>query len=186
MAETEEINLEGIRTFVLARFPDERGYLTPMVYGDIENELGVRFIQENVSKSRKNVIRGMHYQWDQPTGKLVRVLSGKVMDVVVDIREGSPTYGKWESVILSEDNNKVIWVPAGFAHGFISLEENSIMSYLNTARYNPKSDGCINPFCESINIDWGIEGKESIVSVKDKSAESFLDYKNDPKFYYGI
>jgi len=182
MKETKEINLKGIRTFEMERFFDERGYLTPLVYGDISDELGVRFIQENVSKSKKNVIRGMHYQWGDPMGKLVRVLSGSVMDVVVDIRKGSPTYGKWESIVLSEENKKCIWIPEGFAHGFVSLENDSIMGYLNTSKYNPKYDGCINPLSKELKIEWGIEEKEAILSDKDKSAISFLEYEKDPKF----
>jgi dTDP-4-dehydrorhamnose 3,5-epimerase len=182
MKETNEITLKGIRTFELPIFHDDRGYLVPFPYGELENQIGVKFIQENVSKSKKNVVRGMHYQWDEPTGKLVRVLAGKVMDVVVDIRNDSPTYGKYESIILSEANNKVIWIPEGFAHGFISLEDNSIMVYKNTSVYNPKSDGGINPFCQGININWGISIKDAILSPKDRAAQSLTEYGKNPKF----
>ena len=166
-------------------FTDERGYFCETYNVDNLKELGfaVDMVQDNQSKSQKNVIRGLHYQWDEPMGKLVRVIKGSVRDVIVDIRKYSPTYGESASFLLTEENNKQLWVPSGFAHGILSLEDNTIVSYKCSSVYNSNGESGINPFDEYLNVDWGIDKAEAIVSEKDAVAKSFLDYDRDPKFF---
>ena len=140
-------------------------------------------LQDNQSKSHKNVIRGLHYQWNNPMGKLVRVLHGAVKDVIVDVRKYSPTYGQFDSFLLSAENNKQLWVPPGFAHGILSLEDDTLVSYKCSSVYNANGESGINPFDKYLNIDWGIDKSEAIISEKDKIAQSFLDYDRNPKFF---
>jgi dTDP-4-dehydrorhamnose 3,5-epimerase len=135
----------------------------------------IDFVQENESISKINVVRGLHFQ-NPPfaQGKLVRVPYGKVIDVVVDIRQNSSTYGKYFSIELSQENGKQLWIPEGFAHGFVSLEENSILSYKCTNFYNKESEGAIvwnDPF---LQINWSIDNP--IVSEKDKVATEFSNF----------
>ena len=157
-------------------FEDERGYFfetfnKEKFVGNIENE----FVQDNESSSQKGVLRGLHFQ-NPPyaQGKLVRVIKGAVLDVVVDIRKKSSTYGQWNSIVLSEKNKTMFWVPPGFAHGFLTLENNTIFSYKCTQFYNKESEGSILWNDPILNIDWEID--EPILSEKDKIAPEFINF----------
>ena len=142
----------------------------------------VEFVQDNHSKSKKGVLRGLHYQYDPPMGKLVRVIAGSGFDVVVDIRSDSSTFGQHQSFFLSEENNRMVWVPAGFAHGFIALENNTHLCYKTDALYNSNTEGSIYPLDSELNIDWGIDIQLILLSDKDREAQSFGSYKKDTRF----
>ena len=176
--------LEGLMTIEPKFFEDDRGYFCETWNYENLKELGfdINMWQDNQSLSGKNVLRGLHYQWDKPMGKLVRVVKGSVYDVCVDIRKDSPTFGKYFKVLLSEKNKKQLWVPAGFAHGILSLEEDTIVLYKCSNVYNQKGESGVHPFDKQLDIDWGIPIEEVILSTKDREAQSFLDYKNNPKF----
>ena len=140
----------------------------------------IEFVQDNHSRSGKNVLRGLHYQIQQPQGKLVRVVSGKVFDVAVDIRKSSPTFGKWVGEILSEDNQRQLWIPKGFAHGFVVLSEFAEFLYKTTDYYAQAHERSIAWNDPAIGIDWHISGAPSL-SSKDqqgvllKDADIFTD-----------
>jgi dTDP-4-dehydrorhamnose 3,5-epimerase len=141
----------------------------------------IHFYQDNESISKKNVLRGLHFQ--QPPfaqGKLVRVVQGKVIDIAVDLRKGSPTYGKHFSVELSSENKKQFWIPEGFAHGFVALEENTIFNYKCTNYYNPESERTIQWDDADLQIDWKIS--EPIVSEKDKKGLEFSTFVSEFEF----
>lgn len=133
---------------------------------------GVRcqFVQDNHSRSRKGVLRGLHYQVKQPQGKLVRVVSGLVFDVAVDIRKSSPTFGKWVGVELSEDNHRQLWVPPCFAHGFVVLSESADFLYKITDYYAPHHERCIAWNDPAIGIDWPIDCAPSL-TAKDQAGQ---------------
>lgn len=153
---------------------DQRGHFFESYRMDKMDEAGIQvtFVQDNQSKSEKNVLRGLHFQnppFEQ--GKLIRVITGSVLDVAVDIRKNSPTYGKWHSIKLSGKNKKMFWIPPGFAHGFVSLEDNTIFTYKCTNVYNKNSEGSIRWNDPRLNIEWGIE--EPKLSEKDMKAPLF-------------
>lgn len=142
-----------------------------------------KFVQENHSISKKNVIRGLHYQWDPPMGKLVRVVKGEILDVIVDIRIASPNFGKVQKFLLSEENKKQLYVPPGFAHGFAAYGDENIVLYKCTSEYNHSGESGINPLDEMLKIDWGILKEKMIISDKDAGAKTLEAYKNEkPKF----
>lgn len=152
-------------------FADERGYFFESFQKEKFDTFGINktFLQDNESKSQKGVLRGLHYQMPPfAQGKLVRVIKGSVLDVAVDIRKLSPTFGKWVSVVLSEDNKWMCWIPEGFAHGFISLEDETIFSYKCTNIYHKPSERSILWNDSSLNISWGTESP--ILSLKDAEA----------------
>ena len=132
--------------------------------------LDLNFVQDNQSKSTKGVIRGLHFQYKMPQGKLVRVIKGEVFDVAVDLRGDSPTYGKWEGVILSEENKKQFYVPEGFAHGFLVLSDVAEFTYKYTNFYDAKDEGGILWNDLDVGIEWPVNNiNEIILSEKDKS-----------------
>lgn len=133
------------------------------------------FVQDNQSLSKKGVLRGLHFQ-NPPyaQGKLVRVIQGAVLDVAVDIRSESKTYGKWFSIELSAENNKQLWIPPGFAHGFVALEEETLFSYKCTHYYAPQSEGTIRWDDPDLNIDWSI--LPSLISEKDQMGQDFRSF----------
>ena len=131
------------------------------------------FVQDNHSKSAKNVLRGLHYQVVQPQGKLVRVVQGEVFDVAVDIRKGSKTYGQWVGEILSAENKKQFWVPPGFAHGFLTLSDTAEFLYKTTDYYASEHERCIRWDSPSISIDWPLDGRP-LLSTKDLMSNSGL------------
>jgi len=154
-------------------FGDERGFFMESWNQKAFNEAvgrEVTFVQDNHSRSAKNVLRGLHYQIQQPQGKLVRVVSGEVFDVAVDIRTGSETYGQWVGEVLSARNNRQLWVPEGFAHGFLVLSEFADFLYKATDYYAPEYERCIRWNNVAIWIDWPILSIP-IVSDKDKVGE---------------
>lgn len=147
--------------------------------------LDMTFVQDNESKSSKGVLRGLHFQRKHSQGKLVRVTKGEVFDVAVDLRIGSATYGKWEGVILSEENKKQFYIPKGFAHGFLVLSDEAVFNYKCTDFYAPEYDGGVMWNDPDINIEWPLEGIENILlSEKDKNHPSLkeLDLSQYPDF----
>jgi dTDP-4-dehydrorhamnose 3,5-epimerase len=155
-------------------FGDERGFFFESFnQAKFEAAIGrqVSFVQDNHSKSAKNVLRGLHYQIQQPQGKLVRVVQGEVFDVAVDIRKNSPTFGKWVGEILSADNKKQLWVPEGFAHGFVVLSESAEFLYKTTDYYAPEYERSILWDDPAIAVKWPILG-EPILSIKDQQAKT--------------
>jgi len=161
-------------------FPDARGFFFESYNKKNYNEAGINaeFVQDNISKSVKGTIRGLHYQVGEfAQGKLCQVISGSVLDVAVDIRSGSPTYGKHISIELTGENHKQIWIPAGFAHGFSVLSDEAIFSYKCTALYSKKDERSILYNDPALNIDWKLS--EGIVSEKDLQAGLFESIGND-------
>ncbi len=158
-------------------FIDERGYFFESYNKErfAQDGLVMNFVQDNESKSMKGVLRGLHFQKPPfAQGKLVRVVKGAVMDVAVDIRKGSPTYGQWESVVLTEDNKFMYWIPEGFAHGFVCLEDHSVFTYKCTNVYNKASEGSLRWNDPDLGIKWDIESP--ILSEKDKVSPMFNDF----------
>ena len=138
----------------------------------------VAFVQDNHSRSSKGVLRGLHYQIQQPQGKLVRVARGAVFDVAVDVRKSSPTFGKWVGVELSEDNHRQLWVPPGFAHGFLVLSETAEFLYKTTDYYAPAHERCIAWDDPDVGIDWPLEEagiNAPILSEKDRKGFGLMD-----------
>ena len=158
-------------------FGDDRGFFYESFNRkSFEAATGITtdFVQDNHSKSSKGVLRGLHYQMKQPQGKLVRVVSGEVLDVAVDIRKSSDTFGQWEGVILSAENKRQLWVPEGFAHGFIVLSEAAEFLYKTTDYYAPEYERCIRWNDTQLSIDWQYSG-DPLVSDKDAQGVSFKD-----------
>ncbi len=150
-------------------FGDERGFFFESFNGrQFEATIGraAQFVQDNHSRSAKGVLRGLHYQVQQPQGKLVRVTLGEVFDVAVDIRRSSPTFGKWVGAHLSAENKHQLWVPEGFAHGFVVLSEVAEFLYKTTDYYAPEHERCIAWNDETLNIGWPVAG-QPILSGKD-------------------
>ncbi|MBR0564523.1 dTDP-4-dehydrorhamnose 3,5-epimerase [Azoarcus sp. L1K30] len=136
--------------------------------------LEVAFVQDNHSRSARGVLRGLHYQLQQPQGKLVRVVRGAVFDVAVDVRRSSPTFGQWVGVELSEDNNRQFWVPPGFAHGFVVLSESADFLYKTTDYYAPQHERCVLWNDPALGIDWQFDG-EPLLSGKDREGRLLAD-----------
>jgi len=137
--------------------------------------LSVNFVQDNHSRSRKGVLRGLHYQVQQPQGKLVRVVSGAVFDVAVDIRVGSPTFGRWVGVELSEDNHRQLWIPPGLAHGFVVLTETADFLYKTTDYYAPAHERCLMWNDPEVGIAWPDVGEPPLLSAKDQQGHALKD-----------
>lgn len=161
-------------------FKDDRGYFFESYNKEkfLSEGIDQNFVQDNESKSMKGVLRGLHFQKPPYTqGKLVRVMQGAVLDVAVDLRKHSPTYGQWESIELTEDNKFMYWVPPGFAHGFVTLENNTVFFYKCTNVYNSASEGSLRWDDPTLNIDWG-NIKDPILSGKDKIAPLFDTFES--------
>ncbi|MBR0465543.1 dTDP-4-dehydrorhamnose 3,5-epimerase [Candidatus Saccharibacteria bacterium] len=171
--------IEGVYVIEPKVFGDERGYFME-TYSEVdfrEAGLDYTFVQDNQSSSRRGVLRGLHFQKEHPQAKLVRVLSGEVFDVAVDLREGSPTYGEWVGELLSADNHKQLMIPRGFAHGFLVVSETAEFAYKCDEFYHPEDEGGV--MYDSCGIEWPELEDELILSEKDlkhpKLAE--LDFK---------
>ncbi|MCX7875000.1 MAG: dTDP-4-dehydrorhamnose 3,5-epimerase [Melioribacteraceae bacterium] len=176
----EKTFIDGLIVIQPDVFPDERGYFFESFNKRKYESGGISFsfVQDNISKSKKGTVRGLHYQiGDYAQGKLCSVILGKVLDVAVDIRFGSPTFGKYFSIELSEENKFQLWIPPGFAHGFSVLSDEAIFSYKCTNFYNKESERAIIYNDIDLNIDWKIENP--IVSEKDLKAISFQQINND-------
>lgn len=170
-----ETRLPGCVVIEPAVFGDERGFFFETWNAGRFGEHGLptQFVQSNVSSSSRGVLRGLHYQWPNPQGKLVSVLEGEVYDVAVDIRRGSPTFGQYAGVILSAENKRQFWIPEGFAHGFAVLSERALFSYLCTATYDKAADAGVRWDDPAIAIDWPIS--DPLLSDKDANAPLLAD-----------
>ncbi|MFM6831681.1 MAG: dTDP-4-dehydrorhamnose 3,5-epimerase [Novosphingobium sp.] len=164
-----ECDIQGPLIIEPRVFGDERGF-----FFESWNEAGfaaagldLKFVQDNHSRSQKGVLRGMHFQNPGPQGKLVRVASGAVFDVAVDLRRSSPDFGKWTGVVLSAENKRMFWVPEGFAHGFLTLEDNTDFLYKCTAPYAPQFEGSLAWNDPTVGIEWPLDGIEPKLSAKD-------------------
>lgn len=170
-----ETRLPGCVVIEPAVFGDERGYFFETWNAERFGQHGLptKFVQSNVSTSAKGVLRGLHYQWPRPQGKLVSVLEGEVYDVALDIRRGSPTFGQWEAVVLSAENKKQFWIPEGFAHGFAVLSERAVFSYLCTDVYVKEADAGVRWNDADVAVDWPISNPT--LSAKDEAAPFLKD-----------
>jgi len=170
-----QMDIEGLVLITPRVFKDDRGLFFESFNQKIFDEAvgdSITFVQDNISVSKKGVVRGLHFQKPPyAQGKLVRVVKGKVIDVAVDIRKESPTYGQYVAVELSGDNHKMLWIPEGFAHGFVALEDDTIFSYKCTNFYNHQSEEAILWNDKDLNIDWKVT--TPILSEKDKLSQSF-------------
>lgn len=158
-------------------FGDDRGFFYES-FNEVKflaaANIKIRFVQDNHSKSAKNVLRGMHYQIEQAQGKLVRVVSGEVFDVAVDLRASSPTFGQWEGTYLSAENKRQMWIPPGFAHGFLVLSDSAEFLYKTTDYYAPQHERCLKWDDPTVAIDWPLQGNP-ILSEKDNKGLSFAE-----------
>ena len=157
-------------------YGDDRGFfLETFEQKRYQEMLGINlnFVQDNHSRSQKDVLRGLHFQTKNPQGKLVRVVRGKVFDVAVDIRKDSKTYGKWIGVVLSEDNKTQLWIPPGLAHGFLVLSDIADFEYKCTNYYDPTSEACLHWNDPTVNIKWAISNP--ILSEKDKLGKTLKE-----------
>jgi len=157
-------------------FGDHRGFFLETFQADRYRDIAgisLPFVQDNHSRSAKGVLRGLHFQKTKPQGKLVRVVSGEVFDVAVDIRPSSPSFGLWEGVVLSEENKRQFWVPPGFAHGFVVLSDTADFEYKCTDYYDPSDEGCLIWNDPAMAIDWPLANPT--LSAKDSTAPTFAE-----------
>jgi dTDP-4-dehydrorhamnose 3,5-epimerase len=168
--------LPGVVVLEPRVFSDERGLFLESYNERALAELGIqqRFVQDNHSSSWRNVVRGLHYQIKQPQGKLVRAVEGEILDVAVDLRRSSPTFGGWESVRLSGENKRMLWIPARFAHGFRVISEKAQVLYKATDYYAPEHERTLAWNDPDLKIEWDVEG-EPVVSAKDRRGVAFRD-----------
>ena len=181
----ETCEIEGLKVITPQVHGDARGYfMETYQYNDFkEAGVDVVFVQDNQSASKKGVLRGLHFQINHPQDKLVRVIKGEVFDVAVDLRKGSPTFGQWHGVLLSEENKKQFFVPKGFAHGFLVLSDYAEFCYKCSDFYHPGDEGGLKYNDPDIGVEWPIEeGMELIMSDRDKVWGGIKEYKET----YGI
>lgn len=180
-----ETNLSGCFVIEPSVFEDERGYFFESYsQARLEELLGYNpvFVQDNQSKSQYGVVRGLHMQiGEYSQAKLVRVLEGAVIDVAVDVRPDSPTFGQSFSIELSAENKKQLFIPRGFLHGFSVLSENATFFYKCDNFYNKESENGINPLDADLGIDWGVDFEQIVLSQKDQEAQSFSTFKSNLK-----
>jgi dTDP-4-dehydrorhamnose 3,5-epimerase len=173
-----ETQLPGVIRIEPTVHGDDRGYFMETWQAKRFGEHGIeaKFVQDNFSQSTRGTLRGLHYQIEQVQGKLVRVVHGEVFDVAVDLRKSSPTYGQWEGVVLSADNKHQLWVPPGFAHGFLVLSETAEFEYKCSDYYAPEHERAIRWDDPDIGIEWPLsEGVRPVLSSKDSAAPFFKD-----------
>lgn len=170
-----ETELPGVLLVEPATYRDERGWFRESWHLDRYREAGLpaRFVQDNVSRSHRGVLRGLHYQEPQPQGKLVSVLEGEVFDVAVDIRRGSPTFGRWVGYALSAESGRQLYVPEGFAHGFVVLSEVAVFAYRCTAYYRPEAEGTVRWDDPEVGIEWPVERPR--LSARDAAAPALAE-----------
>ena len=170
--------LKGVVLIEPEIFSDARGYFLETYNARVFAEAGIseKFVQDNQSRSNRGVLRGLHYQKEKAQGKLVRVLAGEIFDVVVDIRPDSSTFGQWSGFNLSAEEQKMIWIPRGFAHGFYTLSETAEVAYKVTEYYAPQDDRVILWSDPDLAIRWPLVG-EPVLSEKDKAGHSFRDLR---------
>ena len=158
-------------------FGDDRGFFFESFNQRAFNQvtgLDLHFVQDNHSRSARNVLRGLHYQMEQPQGKLVRVTAGEVFDVAVDIRRNSPSFGKWVGELLSAANKRQLWIPPGLAHGFLVVSESADFLYKTTDYYAPEHERCIAWDDATLAVEWPLQGAEPLLSGKDAAGKAFL------------
>jgi len=175
--EAVKTSLQDVLIFEPKVFGDTRGFFFESFNARRFAELtGITtpFVQDNHSRSQKGVLRGLHYQIRQPQGKLVRVVAGEVYDVAVDLRRSSPDFGKWTGVTLSAENKRIVWIPAGFAHGFVVLSDSAEFLYKTTDYWAPEHERCIRWNDSSLAITWPVSG-DVLVSAKDAQGVAFAD-----------
>lgn len=173
-------HLEDVVVLVGKAYEDHRGYFMEAYREDQFRELGLpgSFVQDNHSYSRKSVVRGLHFQWDPPMGKLMRVTRGTAFLVAVDLRMGSPTLGKWVGIEATAENRKQVWAPASFARGFCALTDNVEVQYKCTGTYNGKAESAIRWDDPEIGIEWPV--RDVIVSEKDRNAQTLAEWLASP------
>ena len=178
----EKQDLDGIYIITPELFKDERGYFFESFrHSEFFNKLNKNFVQDNeVFSKESNIIRGLHYQIDRPQGKLIQVVSGAIKDIAVDVRMGSPNFGKCFKATLTAENHKILYVPEGFAHGYLVLEKNTIVHYKCTNYYDFKSEYGIRWDDPDINIDWGIS--DPVLSKKDRMLPFLKMQTHLPRF----
>lgn len=172
-----KLELDGVLSLEPKIFEDNRGYFYESFnLKDFRSLVGLNydFVQDNHSFSKKNVLRGMHFQIKKPQGKLIKVINGEIFDVIVDLRVNSPSFKKWTSIILSSENRKQVWVPPGMAHGFYTISENTVVSYKTTDYWYPLFEKTLIWNDNIIGIDWPLN-KTPIISKKDLGGQSFND-----------
>ena len=176
--------LEDVVVVVPQPYRDERGFFMETYRTDQFEKLGLptEFVQDNQSFSRKGVIRGLHFQWDPPMGKLMRVTRGAAFLVAVDIRKGSPTLGKWVGLEVSSESMKQVWAPAGYARGFCALTEKVEVQYKCTAIYSSKAESAIRWDDPDIGIEWPL--KDVLLSQKDREARTLAEWLTSPNSEY--
>ncbi len=173
--DTVSIEVPGVVVMEPKVFGDERGFFFESFNARRFREatgIDANFVQDNHSRSSRNVLRGLHYQIRQPQGKLVRVIAGEVLDVAVDLRRSSPNFGRWTAILLSGDNKRQAWIPEGFAHGFVVLSDAAEFLYKTTDYWAPEHERCIRWDDPELAIDWRLEGSPN-VSAKDAKGCSF-------------
>lgn len=173
-----ETKIHDVKIIQPKVFGDARGFFLETFQAERYKEMlniDYDFVQDNYSRSGKNVLRGLHFQTANAQGKLVRVARGAVFDVAVDIRKDSPTYGEWDGLILSEENQSQLWIPPGLAHGFFVLTDIADFEYKCTDYYNPGNEGCLIWNDPTINITWPLEGNTPLLSDKDKLGKLFSE-----------
>jgi len=182
--EALKLKIDGLIVFKPKKFKDERGFFMESYIDSYfkKNCPNINFVQENESYSKRGVLRGLHFQNPPKSqSKLVRVIYGEVLDVAVDLRKESPTYGKYESIILSSENSKQLFIPKGFAHGYIVLSEFAIFSYKVDNYYSPYNESGILYNDIDLAIDWKFDNNKIIISEKDLSLNTFMNYTNNNK-----
>jgi len=163
-----ELGITGLMLVEPRRFTDSRGWFMENWHAERYRDAGIdaEFVQDNVSYSTRNVLRGMHFQEPHPQGKLVWAVTGEIWDVAVDVRADSPTFGAWEGVTLSADNGRQLYLPPGFAHGFVVLSDSAIVTYKCTTKYRPEAERTLRWDDPEIGIDWPV--REPVLSEKDR------------------
>lgn len=179
----ESWSLRDVAVVIPDIFQDSRGFFMETFREDQFKTLGLpcHFVQDNHSRSARGVVRGLHFQWDPPMGKLMRVTSGTAFLVAVDIRKGSPTLGKWLGVEASAENRRQVWAPAGFARGFCVLSESAEIQYKCTGLYNNKGESGIFWNDPAIGIEWPISSSQAELSEKDKKAQTLTQWLARPE-----
>ena len=173
--ETEHTNLDGLLVVTPRVFGDSRGFFMETYSRPVYSQAGIpeHFVQDNVSFSRKGVLRGLHFQNPNAQGKLVHVLQGEIFDVAVDIRRDSSTFGRWHGEHLSAANCRQLWIPAGFAHGFCVVSDSALLAYKCTDVYAPQNEGTVRWDDPDVGIDWPVESP--VISEKDAAAPFLAD-----------
>jgi dTDP-4-dehydrorhamnose 3,5-epimerase len=176
-----ETTLPGVLILEPRVFHDDRGFFLEGYNQRTFAELGIheKFVQDNHSYSSRNVLRGLHYQIQQPQGKLVRVITGEILDVVVDLRRSSPTLGRGESFRLSGENKRMLWIPVGFAHGFRVISQTAHVTYKTTDFYSPQYERTVAWNDPVLHIEWQLDG-EPVVSDKDRHGQSLSECEKFP------